>query len=158
MVSHKGLRLSQGKVHLQKSWLNTLMLGLAWILVAFIAGAAASKILAPMPVKGPALAAQADDSASALARLFGEANQGASIFSQEDIRLHGVMGGKKIGSVLVSIRMGPTRVLALGKQDPDGWRLESIDNNKVLLSLHGAPFELAIPKSKAALEISERSR
>ena len=91
-------------------------------------------------------------------RLLGDTSLSKSRFSLADIRLIGLLAAGHRGAVLISVLNGPTLTLIAGIRHPEGWSLDSVDNDIIRLSHFGSTFELPVPRAGRSLSADSPSR
>ena len=117
----------------------------------FIADAALITF-SPKEVSSPSsLSSDQRQAATPIGQLLGETALGRTQFSINDIRLIGLLAQGQRGTVLISIRNGPTKTLIAGARDAEGWMLEAVDPTTIRISHYGSVFELPTPQPSKGL-------
>ncbi len=103
----------------------------------------------------PAVSSDQQRSATPIRQLLGETAPGKTRFSVNDIRLIGLLAQGQRGTVLISIRNGPTKTLIAGTRDAEGWMLEAVDAIAIRISHYGSVFELPVPQASKGLSATQ---
>ena len=99
----------------------------------------------------PSLYSDQQQTTTPIGQLLGETALGKTQFSINDIRLIGLLAQGQRGSVLISIRNGPTKTLIAGIRDAEGWMLEAVNTTTIRISHYGSVFELPTPQPSMGL-------
>ena len=129
---------------------------LVWFGAAAILGAGLSMWLAPTtPVFQENAKAQVAV-VSALAGQFGATESISSVAPKaSEVRLVGVLAGGDTGSVLISVKNGPSRLVSMHETTTDGWSLIGVEPQRVRLSYFGAMLDLPRPAPAKLRGITE---
>ncbi len=103
----------------------------------------------------PVFSSDQQRSATPIGQLLGETALGKTRFSVNDIRLIGLLAQGQRGTVLISIRNGPTKTLIAGTRDAEGWMLEAVDATAIRISHYGSVFELPVPQPSKGLSATQ---
>jgi len=121
----------------------------------FIANAALVAFSPSRVPSPPAFSSDQQRSATPIGQLLGETTLGKTRFSVNDIRLIGLLAQGQRGTVLISIRNGPTKTLIAGTRDAEGWMLEAVDPTTIRISHYGSVFELPTPQPSKGLSATQ---
>ncbi len=127
-------------------------IGSAWAITAWFLAQIFTLFFIPasLPIP-PAHSIESEGAPTASGRLLGDIPLSRSQFSINDIRLIGLLAAGQRGTILISVRNGPTLTLTASVRHSEGWMLEGVDNDVVRLSHFGSMFDLPVPRSSRGL-------
>lgn len=131
-----------------------MMIPVAWGVAFFVLGAGLSRFFSPAEfnLTPKASVASVAASPSHVSSLFGAHAFSPTQIKADDIRVLGVIARHSRATVLVSFSNGATRALTVGVIEKDGWTLEAVQTDAIILSHYGAEFVLPNTNFKAGLQ------